>query len=314
MAEGFPPHMEEREDSPLPNRFEALKKVVQNEALIEAGPSLEFMNPANIEGEPGGSIYYGTGLTTPRAISVGLPFDVLGTMLTAEKLRQAGQFDHVYHHIADTHAKTNDWISPDEVDAVAQRTVGTLETVKRNLGLERFVFVTASSFDASDEYRSLVDGFSSSEEHEYVRREMADMEWYRTRADVRIKLGWIIQAKETDMGFDERRFDREYLRFHPGQMSFIYTKPGRTFDASRPKASPYISIAEESRLLLAPDVDVQSVFDTTGDPKNLGGANKHLQSVVRLYESLYGSLGKIGEDGLTFADKVQHIINTCFGA
>jgi len=315
MSEGLrPPFMAGNEFTQQPvDRFTEVAKVVRNEALIEAEPSMQFLNQDSLDQRPGGSIYYGTGLTTPRAISEGLPFDVLGMMLSAEKVRRAGSFEHVYHHIADTHAKTNDWIDPEAVDRVAEKTVGTLEQVKQGLGLEHFQFVRSSSFDRNPEYEALMRGFGSSEEHEYVRREMADMEWYRTRGDVRIKMGWIIQAKETDMGFDERRFDREYLRFHPGQMSFIYTKPGRTFDTSRPKASPYISVAGEGRLMLAPDVSVRDVFAATGDP-NLGGANKHIQSIVRAYESLYGNLGKIGKDGVTLEGKVQHIIDKCFSA
>jgi hypothetical protein len=156
-----------------------------------------------------------------------------------------------------------------------------------------------------------VESFSASAEHEYVKREMADIEWYRQKADVRIKMGWIIQAKETEMGFDERRFDREYLSFHPGQMSFVYTKPGRTFDTSRPKASPYISVDGEQRLMLNPGIDVESVFSEVGDV-NLGGARKHIQNIVRLYESLYGNLGKIDNDKITLGSKVQFIIDKCF--
>jgi hypothetical protein len=56
---------------------------------------------------------------------------------------------------------------------------------------------------------------------------------------------------------------------------------------------------------------VEAVFAGYPDP-NLGGAKKHLQSIVRLYESIYGNLGKIGSDGVTFESKVQHIIDKCF--
>jgi hypothetical protein len=292
-------------------RFRDLIKTVRNEALIEAEPSIRFLSQTDIEECPGGNIYYGTGLTTPTAISVGLPFDVLGIMLTAEKIRRVGQFGTVYHHIADTHAKTNHWIDQTAVDSVASETIRTLEEVKRNLKLDDFQFVLSSSFDATVDYRRLVETFASSDEHEYVRRELADIEWYRTHADVRLKIGWIIQAKETEVGFDERRFDREYLRFYPAQMSFVYTKPGRTFDLSRPKVSPYITVANERRLRLAPGVDVGAVFAAANDP-NLGGARKHIQSIVRLYESLFGDLGKISRDGLTLEDKVQTIIDRCF--
>lgn len=313
MVEGLHiPFMDDTEFNSQADRFATLSKIIGNEAMIEAGPTMQFLDRDNIDNRPGGSLYYGTGLTTPNAISVGLPFDILGMMLTAEKIRRAGKFDNVFHHIADTHAKTNDWIDHVDVDTVATRTVETLEQVKKNLKLENFKIVLASSFDSSPEYKTLVNSFGESDEHEYVRREMADMEWYRSRDDVRIKLGWIIQAKETDMGFDERRFDREYLRFHPGQMSFVYIKPGRTFNPSRPKVSPYISIDGEERLLLAPGTNVQEVFDATDDP-NLGGAKKHIQNIVRLYEGLYGSLGKIWDGGITLEDKVQTIINKCFG-
>ena len=299
----------DRKETVQPSRFDRTVKLIQNEALIEAEPTLQFLNEGSLR-EEGGSLYYGTGLTTPRAISRGLPFDVLGMMLTAEKLRRTAGLDRVYHHIADTHAKTNAWIDGQSVDEIAAKTVATLEAVSRGLGLDNFLFVLSSKFDMSDEYRDLVQGFGDSEEHEYVRREMADMEWYRSKADVRLKLGWIIQAKETDIGFDERRFDREYLKFHPGEMSFVYTKPGRTFDTSRPKASPYISIEGEKRLLLSPDTDVKAVLDELNDP-SLGGAKKHIESIVRLYESLYGNLGKISPEN-TLADKLQTIINKCF--
>lgn len=301
--------MDAREQNEANDRSVAIRKLVQNEALLEAEPSLQFLVEKNLAKKTGGSLYYGTGLTTPKAISVGVPFDMLGMMLTAEKVRRAGSFDKVYHHIADTHAKTNKWIDEAAVDAVAARTVSTLEAIKVNLKLDNFEFMLASAFDHTPEYDALVGSFDSSDEHEYVRREMADMEWYRTNADVRLKLGWIIQAKETGMGFDERRFDREYLKFHPDEMSFIYAKPGRTFDTSRPKASPYISVEGESRLLLAPGVNVKETFDTLNDP-NLGGAKKHIESIVRSYEDLYGSLGKIGTD-ITLADKVQIIIDRC---
>lgn len=293
-------------------RIAKLMKLVSNSALIEAGPSKDFLVEESFV-EPGGSLYYGTGLTTPSAISRGLPFDVLGMMLTAEQIRRASGFEKIYHHVADTHAKTNEWISHEEVDDIAKRTVGSIERIKKGLGLTALEVVLSSSFDNTHEYGVMVDAYSNSEEHEYVRRELADMQWYKEKYDVRLKLGWIIQAKETELGFDERRFDREFIRFNPRGLSFVYTKPGRTFDPSRPKASPYITIENEDRLVLSPHTDVHEVFQHAngGDP-NLGGARKHIQSIVRLYEDIYGSLGKIEKGGMQLEDKVKTIINHCF--
>ena len=139
---------------------------------------------------------------------------------------------------------------------------------------------------------------------------MADMEWYRSRYDVRLKIGWIIQARETELGFDERRFDREYMRLRGPELSFLYCKPGRTFDSARPKVSPYVAIAGESRLMLAPNLQVAVILaeavERCGDPQ-LGGARKHLGHIVRLYEQLFEPLGR-----LPLEEKIQAVLDACF--
>lgn len=293
----------------MSERLLSLKKLTQNEALIEAEPSLPLLQEG-VDHRPGGSIYYGTGLTTPKAISVGLPFDTLGMVFTAEKVRRVCEFDQVFHHIADTHAMTNDWIDEVEVNRVANAATATLKAVTANLGLTRFRVMRSSSFDTKPEYLDLVQQFDASAEHEYVRREMADMEWYRTQHDVRLKIGWVIQSRDTELGFDERRFDREYLKLKGPKLSFLYCKPGRTFDPSRPKASPYVAIAGESRLMLAPGLDVASLLadavQRTGD-QQLGGARRHLGQIVRLYEQLFEPLGKV-----PIEEKIQHVLDACF--
>ena len=292
-------------------REATLKKLIQNEGLIEAGPSFDMLLPSVGEG---GSIFYGTGLTTPTEISQGLPFDVLGMMFVAEKIRKKAEFDSIYHHIADTHAKTNDWIDHLAVDAIANTTVKTLDTVASNLGLDHFNFLKASDFDQTPEYGKLLDEFASSAQHEYVVREAADIEWYRQYKGVALKIGWIIQAAETELGTDERVFDREYSSFIKEGMSFIYTKPGRTLNPSRPKASPYVATSTARRIMLEPDTDVHEVLrlaeEESGDAGH-GGALKQYKRIVAMYEDQYGSLGKFTPD-FTLADKIQKIIDHCF--
>lgn len=288
---------------------EALKKLVRNEGLIEAEPSLPLLND-NLNQGAGGSIYYGTGVTTPRALSIGLPFDTLGMMFVAEKLRRAASLENIYHHIADTHAGTNEWVDPQAVEVAAAAAQSTLTTVTENLGLSSFRIIRSSSFDSDPEYIELVQRFGVSQEHEYVRREMADMEWYRLQRNVKLKVGWIIQARETELGFDERRFDREYLRLRGPKLSFVYCKPGRTFDANRPKVSPYVAIAGESRLMLAPEVAAKEAIDhavqASGD-QQLNGARRHLSQIVQLYETLFGSFGRIPLEA-----KIQGVLDACF--
>lgn len=200
------------------------------------------------------------------------------------------------------------WIDPQEVDRRAKTVRETLLRVADNLQLKRFHVVLSSEFDQSSEYESLVQHFRErSQEHEYVIREMADMEWYRIRHGTCVKIGWIIQATEASVGFDEKLFDTEYKRIEGDKLSFVYTKPGRTLDLSRPKASPYIQIEGENRLLLQRGKNVaqklKEAAQKTEDP-HLGGARKHIESIVRVYERLFGSFGRI-----PLEEKVQAIID-----
>lgn len=292
----------------LAEKYRPFINLINNDPLIEAGPTLEMISLQTIDSNSSGSIYYGTGLTTPRAIGIGLPFDVLGMILVAERIKKAIGLKKIFHHIADTHAKTNDWIDKSEVDKKAEIVSNTLNRVSQNLKIDGFNVLLSSSFDNSDEYQKLLSDFTqSTDKHEYVAREMADMEWYRKKHNTVIKMGWIIQSSETEIGFDERLFDREYIKIKGNQLSFVYTKPGRTMDKSRPKASPYIQIEGEQRILLVKGENVKvklaNARATFGD-QHLGGAMKHLESIVRDYEKLFGSLGKDLLD-----NKIQQIID-----
>lgn len=280
------------------------KNLIQNEPLIEVRPSLEGINPNSLTSD--GSIYYGTGLCTARELSDALPFDVLGMVLVAEKIRRGTGMKTIYHHIADTHAKSNNLFRDEDVDRQANIAREALGKMAQNLELENFEILLASEFDQTPEYREIYNGIDT-DKHDYVRREVSDMEWYNRYRGVVVKLGWIIQAAETDLGFDERVFDREYKSTIGGNLSFAYLKPGRTFDKSRPKVSPYIHIPGEARILLKAHEDVKAKVAEAerklGD-KHLGGARRHLTNIIRLYEKLFGSLGNI-----CFEDKIQAIID-----
>ncbi len=75
------------------DRFE---EVLYAEPLVHAAATIETLRPSILR-EAGGSIYYGTGLTTRKALSVGVPFDILTFVLVAEKLRRTLGFRNIYH-------------------------------------------------------------------------------------------------------------------------------------------------------------------------------------------------------------------------
>ena len=67
-------------------------------------------------------------------------------LLTAEQLRRSGGFEKIIHHIADSHAKTNAFIDPKEVDNLAKSVKSTLERTAHNLKLSGFKITLASDF------------------------------------------------------------------------------------------------------------------------------------------------------------------------
>lgn len=287
------------------NRLSTLQKLVQNEALIETHPSLAGINSEAVQHRDG-TIYYGTGLCTPTKLSLALPFDVLSMVLVSEKIRRDMKMKRIYHQIADTHAKSNKLLSGADIDRLAQNTREALLRMANNLGLENFEVILASEFDQAPEYQEIYRVLGTGK-HDYVRREIADIEWYRQYRGLTLKVGWIIQSLETNLGFDERIFDREYTKEVGKDVSFIYLKAGRTFDKARPKASPYIHISSEQRLLLVRGEDVKLKLATAekiwGD-KRLGGAMGYFADIVRLYEKLIESLGRI-----SLEDKIEAIID-----
>ena len=50
------------------------------------------------------NIFLGIGLTTSSEVSIGVPFDILGIVLVAEKIRRKLNFSKVIVQIADEHA------------------------------------------------------------------------------------------------------------------------------------------------------------------------------------------------------------------
>lgn len=285
-------------------RLAKFRKLVQNEPLLEVKPSLAGIDPRIQEIEKP-SLYYGTGLCTPIELSAEFPFDILSMVFLAEKLRRELSLDQIYHHIADTHAKSNVQFNPKEIDKLAEKTTTKFLRIAKNLGLKNFNVVLSSEFDQTPDYMRVLQE-AETDKHEYVKREIADMEWCRRRKNVYVKVGWIIQATETDLGSDERIFDREYRKVFDGGISFLYLKAGRTLDRVRPKASPYIHVPSEHRILLTKGEDVESKLaeaEKEFGGKGLGGARKHLINIVREYENLFGSLGK-----MSIEDKIATVI------
>lgn len=287
-----------------------LHKLLQNETLIHAKPTIDMIHPT-FRDAPHGSIYYGTGLATPKAPSIGLPFDVLILILNAELLRKKFSLENIHHHIADTHALTNSFCTKESVTAMAREYREVLERIAKVTGINLSVHLS-SDFDDMPEYHALLKTVHT-DKSEYVHRELTDMLWYHDKHNVHLKLGWLIQDTETEIGFDERLFDREFRAVCDGTMSFAYAVAGRTFDPKRMRTSPYIAIDGETRILLKPDENAHAKFDEgvllwNGD-KKVGGVVNHLNAILRLWDRVCSTPIPRGD----IVDRVQSVINLMFG-
>ena len=143
--------------------------------------------------------------------------------------------------------------------------------------------------------------------NEYLRKEIADMMWFTNIHNVRLKLGWTINNDITPQGHDERFFDTQILNNHVLPLSFLHIKAGRTFDLQRPKASPYISVANESRIVLAENEHVQEHItraQMTCPDEVFRATRSHLVLIVRLFEALFIRIPK-----RSLEEKIQFIVD-----
>lgn len=287
-----------------------IDQLINEVPLIEPTSSMSGILPTLAGEAEGGALYFGTGLATSKAMSVGVPFDVVGMLLTARKIQGVLKLSRVIQLIADTHALSNTFTTPEDVSAMAEKMKDVSSRVAHLIGLgDVYMPVKSSDFDQTNGYREIFDGVVS-DDHEYVRREWADIEYLRRTYKLVLKLSWIVDPKAKKVGFDERLYDLRFREVMGQSMSFIYVNPGRTLDPNRMKASPYISIAGERRILLDPQEDVHKKF---ADAEAEFGADKfkstrlHLSQIVTLYEEQVGAV-----IGTSLEDKIQSIINAVF--
>lgn len=115
-----------------------------------------------------------------------------------------------------------------------------------------------------------------------------------------------MQKDNREVGHDERFFDQDIKRFCPN-LSFVHLKPGRTFNKERQRVSPYLSIKNESRILLDKRENVREKINEAQkdwlDP-NFGGAIRHLANIVRTFEKLNGNISN-----MNLEEKVQFILD-----
>ncbi len=200
--------------------------------------------------------------------------------------------------IADTHAASNTFMDKESVSKAKQKLTDVCQKIIGRLDLNNFSIVFASQIDKLPSFIEVLDSLPAIE-NQYLRQEIADVVWLSRHENLVAKLGWSLDNKPVSKGHDERFFDLEIQKFLDKPIQFIHLEAGRTFDALKPKASPYIAVEGENRVLLESGEKV---------PEKIVMANKdsliHLAKVVSLFEKLFGIV-----EADTLANKIQFIID-----
>lgn len=235
-----------------PGRASLLGAIDAHDPLIAA---VELYEPPM----RGGALFVGTGFATSRQLGSALPFDLLMTILVADRQRRMFDLEQVVHLIADNHATTNTFADPREVRRLAAEAEEDIPRVVAALGIEDYNVVLGSEVERSQTYRDLLAKVPRGIGHEYVRREVADIEWARVTQGAVAKLGWTAHrdpaAATRQRSFDERRFDAAHRVAFGHPLSNIYTHPGRNDDPRRPRVAPYVMLSEEVRPTLRPSAE-----------------------------------------------------------
>jgi len=283
-----------------------LSQLMMQEPLLLEDRSGAFINMNALESAHNPSLFFGVGLCSSTQPAIAIPFDILSFFFMAEKLRRILNLDTIFILLADTHALSNSFMTREMVTIQTKHMQTTFTAIIRNLHLTHFKILSSSQFHEEATFQKIVFSIPHME-NEYVRQEIADMRWFFKCKNVRIKLGWAIDIRETSHGHDERFFDRHIASKTSIPLTFIHMKAGRTFDPKRPKASPYIAVKGESRLMLKDNENVIQKFQQAKETSSMdviNGVRSHAGLIIRLFEELF-----IRIPLPTLEEKIQFVIN-----
>ena len=260
--------------------------------------------------QPSNSLYFGIGLANGHGASQDLPIDVLSMILVAERLGVERKKVIV---IADIHSRLNrrKAVNPEAFDKdLKYLTTHYKERFNRvvdNLGFGGWKIILASTlFDYSALFHQAHQN-QECRERLYTEMELQDIDFLRTQAKVNLKIGW---AFDSSGNLDEAHFDRLHKQEHPeSDMSFIYVKPGITFNPMKMRMSPYFCDDKNARIGLLWHDNVEKKFARARErwgEQGISAYRNYLKSLVRLFDSVVEPTRKS-----PLEQKLQEILDRC---
>lgn len=268
---------------------------IRQDGLMELRLSLEGLNRSR-QTKRSRVVFVGVGLCTRERLSVALPLDVIATLLSAVRLQRAVGARSVRLLIADEHARCGGRFEDAAVSAVAEATEDTLRRVVGSFELGAVEILRASQVHATPEYMEILEEVErrAPGAAAYFHREVADMEFFHRVCGGILKLGWGVSGPvQMRHQYDEVAFDQRFRAWVGDHVTCVYGKPGRVFDARRPRASPYVAIDPARRVCLSRGEDVRAKLGLArsrvgGDTWR--GARRHLGAITRAFCAVVGPL------------------------
>ena len=288
-----------------------LEHVVTQQALFDSRASLAGLSHVDARMPAPDSVFVGIGLSAPHELSRALPVDMLGMLFAAEQARRAVGASEMTLLLADAHALSNGH-SPNAVAECARAHEFILGRVLGRLGWRHVRFVRAQELhglDAHARVHAAIRRVAPRDEHPYVTRELADIEYFARSGRGILKVGWALSATALNAR-DERAFDERFRRWVGLHVPFVYCKAGRTLDDRRRKAPPYLVRDPARRVCLNRNERVREKLEQASvhvSSSTLRGVRKQLKAITRCYKQLVRPLSGHVEE------QVQQLLEQLLG-
>lgn len=198
-----------------------------------------------------GRIYAGIGLAG-RALSLGLPVDVLSLICAVEHLRRQSQAETALLLVADQNALAAGF-SPRRVHALSQRYFEQIDKMCKLMGLPLQFELASQSPRFALALPRVESAIEQLQLPAYVGLQLQQMAQLATQG-FGMKVGWRMPgANRDELHFDRLFIDHIQTLCPPNAVSttaFVYCHSGRTFDDRGPRACPYIAYDQETRLMV----------------------------------------------------------------
>ena len=224
------------------------------------------------------SVWFGVGVAADDA-SCGLPIDVLVLVFAQEMVRRELGLVKSSILIADSNA-CDAGVPRLDVHRAASLAQAPLEALIDRFGFPVDVQRASSMAPASEVERRQR---ALEIDNGYVAQQLVQTEIMRDRGAT-VKVGWALSA----CTYDETYFDRLYRNRFGDRVAFVYTIGGRTLNAQRPRACPYLCRDPQDRLLLGTHENaVRKLYADAASPATRG-YRRLIGKLARAYHHLTG--------------------------